>query len=254
MEENAINLNSKAHLFLTSLPGGYYFKNGKMTTDGFYKTNEFIDNLKKLWKENNNILFITASPDNSRNSKSIINIIAESFKIANLSFNNFDLCDNQNYDQKLENYQVVILGGGHVPTQNKFFEKINLIEKIKNFEGIIIGVSAGSMNSAGIVYAQPEMRGEAIDPNYKRFLKGLNLTKFQIIPHYYSIKDKELDGFRIIEDISYEDSEGRCFYVLPNGSYIYQTKNEAYLYGEGFKIENKKMTKLCENENKFRLY
>ena len=130
MEKNAINLNSKAHLFLTSLPGGYYFKNGKMTTDGFYKTNEFIDNLKKIWKENNNILFITASPDNSRNSKAIINIIAESFKIANLSYNNFDLCDNQNYEQKLENYQVIILGGGHVPTQNTFFEKINLIEKI----------------------------------------------------------------------------------------------------------------------------
>ena len=49
------------------------------------------------------------------------------------------------------------------------------------------------MNSAEIVYAQPEMSGEAIDPNYKRFLKGLNLTKFQIIPHYYSIRDKKLE-------------------------------------------------------------
>ena len=55
--------------------------------------------------------------------------------------------------------------------------------------------------------------------------------------YYYSIKNGKLDGFRIIEDISYEDSVGRCFYVLPNGSYIYQTREEAYLYGEGFKIE-----------------
>ena len=46
------------------------------------------------------------------------------------------------------------------------------------------------MNCAEIVYAQPEMSGEAVDPNYKRFLKGLNLTKYQIIPHYESIKNK----------------------------------------------------------------
>ena len=255
MEENLpINLNSKAHLFLTSLPGGYSYKNGKMTTEGFYKTNKFIEILSGLWKENSRILFITATPDNSKWSNLIIDIISQSLKIAKLLYSSIDLCDNYNYNQKLEEYEVIILGGGHVPTQNKFFTKINLSEKIKNFEGIIIGVSAGSMNSAQIVYAQPEMNGEAIDPKYERFLKGLNLTKFQIIPHYYSIKDGILDGFRIIEDISYEDSVGRCFYVLPNGSYIYQTKDEAYLYGEGFKIENKKMSKLCDNENRFKLY
>jgi len=248
------NLNSKAHLFLTSLPGGYYNKKGKMGTDGFYKTNEFINMLRKLWKNNSKLLFITASPDNPGWSKTIIDIISQSLNIAKLPFSSFDLCDNNNYNQSLEEYDVIILGGGHVPTQNKFFVKIKLVNKIKNFEGIIIGVSAGSMNSAEIVYAQPENKGEAIDPNYKRFLKGLNLTKFQIIPHYYSIKDGKLDGFRIIEDISYEDSVGRCFYVLPNGSYIYQTREEAYLYGEGFKIENKEMTKICENENKLKLY
>ena len=44
--------------------------------------------------------------------------------------------------------QVIILRGGHVPTQNKFFEKIKLKERIKDFEGIIIGVSARYMNSA----------------------------------------------------------------------------------------------------------
>ena len=38
------------------------------------------------------------------------------------------------------------------------------------------------MNCAQIVYAQPELEGEAIDPKYERFLEGLNLTKFQILP------------------------------------------------------------------------
>lgn len=253
-EKPSIDLNPKAHLFLTSLPGGYFKKDGKFLTEGFYQTNEFIYLVTKLWKKDSKILFITASPKNTRWSKIIIDIISQSLNFANLSFESFDLCDDNDYNQDLGEYDVIFLGGGHVPTQNKFFEKIDLAQRIKDFEGIIIGVSAGSMNSAEIVYAQPEEKGEAVDPNYKRFLKGLNLTKYQIIPHYHAIKNKSLDGLRIIEDISYGDSVGRCFYALPNGSYIYQTKEEAYLYGEGFKIEDKKIDKLCENGNKLKLY
>ena len=113
-----------------------------------------------------------------------------------------------------------------------------MAERIKSFEGIIIGISAGTMNSAKEVYAQPELEGEAIDPNYKRFIKGLNLTKYQILPHYYSVKNETLDGLRIIEDISYGDSIGKSFYVLPDGSYIYQYNNECFLYGEGFIIKS----------------
>ena len=39
----------------------------------------------------------------------------------------------------------------------------------------------------------------------------------------------------------------KCFYILPDGSYIIQTLEESYLYGEGFIIKDKKMTKICEN-------
>ena len=42
-----------------------------------------------------------------------------------------------------------------------------------------MGISAGSMNSSDIVYAQPELDGEVIDHNYKKFFKGLNLTKIR---------------------------------------------------------------------------
>ena len=239
-----INLNPKAFLFLTSTTGEISFENGKITSNGFYKINDFEKNLKKYWKENSKVLFITADPKSQEANHSIVDSFKNSFHTSNLSYSKIDLCDGFNNNQNLEKYDVIILGGGHVPTQNLFFEKINLTERIKKFEGIIIGISAGTMNSADVVYAQPELDGEAIDPNYKRFIKGLNLTKYQILPHYYSVKDEKLDDLRIIEDISYGDSVGRCFYVLPDGSYIFQTKNESYLYGEGYIIKDKKMTKI----------
>lgn len=245
MENNTpINLNEKAILFLTSSTGEIIYENGIFKTNGFFKKNDFEKNLKKYWKEKSKILYITADPNSQETNNSIIDSFKNSFYISNLSYNTIELCDGFNNDQNLAEYDVIILGGGHVPTQNKFFEKINLYERIKKFEGIIIGISAGTMNSADVVYAQPELDGEAIDPNYKRFIKGLNLTKYQILPHYYSVKDEKLDDLRIIEDISYGDSVGRCFYVLPDGSYIFQTKNESYLYGEGYIIKDKKMTKI----------
>jgi len=250
----SITLNPKAHLFLTSLPGGYSVEGGEAQTKGFFEKNEFIELLKSLWKEKSKILYITASPNRKNASNFVITIFSKFFKISNFSFSCIDLCDDDNYKQKLEDYDVVILGWGHVPTQNKFFEKINLAERIKTFEGIIFAVSAGSMNSPKEAYAQPELPGEAKNPKYQRFLKGLGITEFQIVPHYHWKKKKKLDGYRIIEDITYNDSIGRCLYVIPNGSYIYQTTKEAYMYGEAYKVQDKIMTKICDDGNKLKLY
>ena len=245
--KNDISLNPKAHLFLTSSPFKFIIENGDYKTLGFYKENKLEENLKKLWKEGSSILYITSDPSKYDKNIAIINSIKEALNNISLSFSSIDLCDGVNNNKNMNNYDVIILGGGHVPTQNKFFENISLKETIRDFEGIIIGISAGTMNCAGIVYAQPELDGESIDPNYKRFLKGLNLTKIQILPHYYSIKDSKLDGKRIIEDITYEDSVNNCFYLLPDGSYIIQTINDCHLYGEGFIIKDKKIEKICNN-------
>ena len=184
--ENKINLNSKAYLFLTSNPFIVSYQDGNYKYYCLDKSNKLEENLKKFWKNDSKILFIVSNPFNRDKNESYINSIKFVLSNTSLSFQTIDLCDGTNPAQNLGDYDVLILAGGHVPTQNKFFESINLKEKIKNFEGIILGISAGSMNSADIVYAQPELEGEAIDPNYKRFLKGLNLTKIQVLPHYYS--------------------------------------------------------------------
>ena len=84
--------------------------------------------------------------------------------------------DNRNAKEKSElisEAEVVILAGGHVPTQNIFFQQINLKNELKTSNKIIIDFSAGSMNCSEEVYAQPELQGESLEPNYKRFLKGL---------------------------------------------------------------------------------
>jgi len=144
-----------------------------------------------------------------------------------------------------------VLGGGHVPTQNRFLEEINLRSILAHYSGVIMGISAGSMNCADIVYAQPEESGESIDPNYKRFIKGLGLTQTQILPHYQKVCHNILDGKRLYEDITLSDSLGHTFYVLVDGSYLIRENGTEIIRGESYKISNGTIKKICNLEEEF---
>ena len=141
---------------------------------------------------------------------------------------------------------VVLLSGGHVPTQNAWFRRIGLGKALADCRGIVIGISAGSMNSCREVYAQPEEPGEAVDPAYRRFIPGLGLTDVMILPHLQAVRDNVLDGLRLFEDISVPDSIGREFFAIPDGSYVLQEYGRAVLYGEAWRIADGDMALWCE--------
>ena len=102
------------------------------------------------------------------------------------------------------------------------------------------------MNSAEVVYAQPELEGEATDPNYQRFLPGLGLTKKMILPHYQMLKDEVLDGLRVMEDIAYPDSQGRRFYLLVDGSYLYIEDGREEVFGEAYLLADGKLSQISK--------
>lgn len=236
--------------YLTSQIGGSYKKNGTRIPTQLSTENGLLDSLKKHWIDNSKVLIISADADDIEVNDSIMNIFAASFSMSGLSISQMYICDNRN--EKLVDhisiYDVLILSGGHVPTQNKFFEKIRLQERIKDFDGILIGISAGTMNSAEIVYAQPELEGESIDKEYERFLSGLGITKLMILPHYQDIKDEILDGQRLFEDITYSDSYGREFYALEDGSYFMIENKTTTLFGAAYLIKDGNIKQICEKD------
>ena len=117
-----------------------------------------------------------------------------------------------------------------------------------------MGISAGSMNAADVVYAQPEEEGESIDPDYERFIPGLGLTNLNILPHYQMVKDNILDGRRLYEDITFEDSIGHAFLVLVDGSFVLEEDGRCEVYGESYLIFSGKMMKICEEGEMLSLY
>lgn len=234
-------------LFLTSSPTGPL--DNSRFVDGIDWKNYLIENFQKYWKQDAKCLYITAMPDNFALNDEIRSGMRATWENSGFSISSFDVWDDRTKDfsyETLQSYDVIILGGGHVPTQNAFFQRISLREKIQNFDGIIIGISAGTMNSADIVYAQPEEAGEGVDPNYQKFITGLGLTKINVCPHYQMVKDFYLDGLRLFEDITYKDSYGHEFVALPDGSYILSVDGVETIWGEAYLIKDGMIEQICE--------
>lgn len=229
-------------LFLTSsLNTNIEDENGNKIPIRFENKNNILDNFKKYIKKYDNFLYIASNPEDYLITDFYSNVVFKSFDLT-LPFKNYIVLDNRNIKEAsklVSQADFIYLAGGHVPTQNKFFNNINLNDLVnKNNDVVVCGVSAGSMNCSDIVYSPPEEEGEAIDINYNRYLKGLGLTKININPHYIDDEVIMLDGLDIKEDILLKDSKRRSFFAYPDGTYILKADNSVKIYGLSYRFEN----------------
>lgn len=235
-------------LFLTSSPCDGQVPEGVQLPFLLDERGGLVERLRACYRPGMRGVMISAYPDghdwNDRDARDF----AASFAYHGMPLSTMTMVDDRNGDDIaniLQGAGLVILGGGHVPTENAFFRKIGLKEALAGFDGIVMGISAGTMNCAETVYAQPEEDGEAVDPQYRRFLPGLGLTRLNVLPHYQQVKDRLIDGLRLYEDVTYPDSRGRTFYALPDGSYILKDEQGAAVFGEAYAIRDGVMTRIC---------
>lgn len=218
-------------------------------------TNGFIDRIRESLPENPRALFICSDPDDHNGTCRFAAETTAAFAMEGMAFSSYHVLDWQNARrayQLISMTDFIILCGGHVPTQNAFFRKIRLRHLLRHYDGVVMGISAGSMNCADTVYVQPEEPGESV-PEFQRFAPGLGLTGVNILPHYQKVKDNLLDGLRLFEDITYADSIGNCFFALPDNSYIYQDAENLLLFGEGYLLRDGVMEQICETDGVFDL-
>ena len=242
-------------LYMTSTPGGINRATGR--PELLSNKNHFVDRLKGDWKPHSKCVLIASEPDDTKFNSAMAKTYLECFNRSGLSMDSLDVLDRREPKtvEILDRFDVVILAGGHVPTENAWFHQIRLREHLQHFRGIVIGISAGTMNCAEVVYAQPEEEGEAVNPHYQRFLEGLGLTKTKVIPHYNQTIDAVLDGKRLFQDITFPDSMGESFYCLTDGAYIRKdtkTKKEV-LYGEAYLISDGEIGMISKTGGEFEI-
>lgn len=229
---------------------------GKVNTDGkrlpakLPEKNGLLKRIQAVWKNDSKVMIISGSPEYYDKNDSVSFCLKGSFSLSNLSVSEVLMCDERNKEivERIPEMNVLILAGGHVPTQNSFMKTIGLKERLKDWDGLLIAWSAGSMNCAETVYAGPELPGEAIDPNYQRWISGLGITKINIFPHFEALRDEMLDGMRLIEDITYSDSMGHEIIALNDGSFVVADNGMETLYGEAYSIKNGEQKQICTDD------
>ena len=211
--------------------------------------NGFVDALlESLPKRPLRGLFVASSPDEPDTNDFYAALQRAAFETSGVAFGRFDILDRRTAADApalVSPADLIVLAGGHVPTQNRFFHQIGLKALLAGFDGVLIGFSAGSMNAAETVYAMPELEGEAVDPAYERFLPGLGLTRTMIIPHFDGNLDARLDGLRIYGDVAFPDSMGRRFYALPDGSWLHIAGGAEALRGAAWLIADGAIHPFC---------
>ena len=223
-------------------------------------SNHFVDNLKKYWVENAHFLIFASDPYDKKMSKHVTREMQDAFALSGLSISEIRCFDNQyieNYclhhccdtknaprealEDALKWADVFFLAGGHAPTENSFMKKCDLKTLINNkniFDGIFIGLSAGTVNAAEEVYLIPELPGEAIDPEFVRFTDGLGLTRINVVPHLEYEATVTLDGQKLIDEIVSKDSTDRDIYLISDGSYFIVHNGITEYFGEGMIMRN----------------
>lgn len=233
------------NLFITSSP--FLWGTGSAFLN---PENHFVEILQEVLPPFPRVLFVASDPERHDLTCTFGMDIPIAFCRAGMPFSAFQVLDGTNAGQAAQlvhSSDFLVLAGGHVPTQNAFFREIGLREILKNFQGTVMGISAGSMNMADMVYVQPEEAGEGIDPDFVRFAPGLGLTGVNILPHYQKCKDDMLDSLRLFEDITYPDSRGNTFFALPDGSYFFQNEDMLLLFGESYTIRDGVLTPLTRS-------
>ena len=199
------------------------------------------------------VLLVSAAPDDRGFTDSVKKGMSDCIHTSGIGTEKIVMLDRRNAAKAPELVRWadwIILCGGHVPTQNRFIHEIGLKELMKSFDGVVMGCSAGSMNCADHVYSHPELPGEARDPQYKRWLRGLGLTDINLVPHFEQVRYALVDGLRLFEDVAFPDSWGHRFYTFRDGGYVIQKKGRpAELRGEAYEITRGAMRRISE-ENK----
>lgn len=236
------------HLFLTSSPTGPL--DNSYFVDGIDGSNGFKQRLEALFFVGMRGLMFAADPNAYARNDEMVDYFGKVFNSLGKPFATFDLCDYRYPFSKEEiaGYDLIVLAGGHTPTQNAFFQAIDLRKKLAGYQGIVLGISAGSMNMADTVYFQPEEPGES-SPAFVRSGRGLGLCTVSIVPHFQMIRRFNLDGWSLVYDLIRSDSYGRELLALNDGSYVYvDEKGRAIVCGAAWLLKDGEFKEFCKDD------
>lgn len=190
--------------------------------------------LKKDIKNNDTIVFIATTFDDYEKNDLYYNNLIKHFKNIDITFNKAYLIDNRVAKDLAKDYilksNIIFLMGGDTKKQIDSVKEYDLFEILKSKEGIILGVSAGSMNQSSRVVYKNDYNNYVIED-----YEGLGYIDINIYPHL------DFNNIDYLKEV-FEVSNYTKTVPLPNDSFIRIENNNIDFVGEYYTIQNSKIT------------
>lgn len=165
-----------------------YFFSGFDKDRGF--TVEIAKSLQEHINNKNSLLFIASCPHSHEKTDSYKEGITLWFRNIGIEFENVDVLDDRKTETEclelISNAAAVFLMGGTTILQFEFLQKNNLVSALKQFDGVIMGLSAGAINMAVNSFYSTDK-----DCGRTHIYKGIGLADVSIDPHFV-MENKEL--------------------------------------------------------------
>ena len=205
-----------------------YLFSGLDKEKGF--TEEQKNNLLKDIPSNSTITFIATTFNNYEKTDYNLNKIIDMFKNIGINFKTIHLIDSRIEESTMKEYlkesNIIFLMGGNPEEQMDKINEYHLASIIKNFSGIILGVSAGSMNqTTNVIYYDEEIGERLIE------YEGLGFLDINLYPHL------DFNNIPYLKEIFEVSKHGKII-ALPNESFIKIINNIPEYHGEHYYVEN----------------
>ena len=204
----------------------YYLFSGIDKGKGF--TKEQALSLKKEFKDSLTITFIASSFSKYDENDNYYQNMLNFFKNIGIIIIKSYLIDNRISKEQaiscINSSTAIFIMGGNPHEEMQSIIEYNLVMELKNFKGIIMGVSAGSINmNKNICY---------IDDNDKILeYDGIGLTDYNIAPHL------DFNNIEYLKEI-FRVSKLRRTIGLPNDSFIMIDNDKEKIVGDYYYFDN----------------
>lgn len=158
-----------------------YFCSGFDKNETFW--NELAIQLKRDINSYERITFISGSTNLERTHNIDIPFLIKALKKIRIQFEDIKCIEVETNEEDAKNYiensSIVVLLGGNPFFQKELIESKKIDENLKNYNGVILGISAGAMNMSKYIIVTP------CSKEYPDFdiRPGLNLSNISIYPH-----------------------------------------------------------------------
>lgn len=198
-----------------------YLFSGLDKEKGF--TEEQKNNLLKDIPSDSTITFIATTFNNHEKTDHNLNKLIDMFKNIGINFKTIHLIDSRIEESTMKDYlkesNIIFLMGGDPEEQMAKLNEYHLTKIIQSFQGIILGVSAGSMNQTTNVIYYDEDKGERLIE-----YEGLGFFDINLYPHL------DFNNIPYLKEI-FEVSKYGKIIALPNESFIKIINNTPEYHG-----------------------